>query len=205
MGKTNYEITRDRMEQAFLAYDQEEMIARYCLAHDKDYLYLPLLGRECRIGRTTGRVEWSKDGFQTAEHAGFDESMTIFDVLCYGEGGGLAGRLVSMEHLPGAVRTASIEQGMFRAAAERFEHRTEALARACEALGGRREAVGDVAYRLPLFPFLPLVLQFWDSDEEFGPVVKIMWDENVLRYMHYETTFYAVSHLWRRLAEEMEA
>ena len=62
-----------------------------------------------------------------------------------------------------------------------------------------------MAYRLPLFPFLPLVLQFWDSDEEFGPVVKIMWDENVLRYMHYETTFYAVSHLWRRLAEEMEA
>ena len=204
MGKSNYDITRDRMEAAFLAYDQERMIEKYALNHDKDYLYLSLLSRPLRIGRTTGRVEWTRDSFQTAVHAGFDESMTLFDVLCYGKGGGLSGRFVSMDHLPGAVRTASIETNLFREAAERFEHRTEALARACRALGGRREPVpGDIAFRLPLLPFLPLVLQFWDSDEEFGPAVKIMWDENVLDYMRYETTFYAVSHLWRRLAEEM--
>ena len=204
MAKSNYDITRDRMEKAFLTYDQAQMMKRYQLRCDKDYLYLPLLAREYRVSRTTGRVEWSPDGFQTAEHAGFDESMTIFDVLCYGTGIGLSGRFVSMEHLPGAVRTASIEQGMFQQAAERFAHRTEQLARACEALGGQKERVGDVAYRLPLFPFLPVLLQFWDADEEFGPVVKIMWDERVLDYLHYETTFYAVSHLWRRLEEEMQ-
>lgn len=203
MAKSNYDITRDRMERAFLAYDQGRMVEKYALDHDENYLYLPLLARIYRIGRTTGRVEWSRDGFRTAEHAGFDESMTIFDVLCYGKASGLSGRFVSMEHLPGAVRTASIEQGLFREAAERFAHRTEGLARACEALGGQKEQVGDVAYRLPLFPFLPVLLQFWDADEEFGPVVKIMWDECALDYLHYETAFYAVSHLWRRLEEEM--
>lgn len=205
MAKSNYDITRDRMEQEFLSYNQGRMVEKYALNHDRDYLYLTLLSRDYRISRTSGRVEWSRDGFRTAEHAGFDDSMTIFDVLCYGKGGGLSGRFISMEHLPGAVRTTSIERGLFQAAAERFTHRAEVLARACEVLGGRRETVGDVAYRIPLFPFLPLILQFWDADEEFDSVVKILWDENVLDYLHYETAFYAVSHLWRRLEELMEA
>ena len=31
-----------------------------------------------------------------------------------------------------------------------------------------------------------------------------MWDENILSYMHYETTWFAAAHLWERLAGLME-
>ena len=61
-----------------------------------------------------------------------------------------------------------------------------------------------MAYRLPLFDFLPVILQFWDSDEEFEPVLKIMWDENLLDYMHYETSYLALGHLWKRMEELLE-
>lgn len=69
--------------------------------------------------------------------------------------------------------------------------------------GGVREPVGDVAYRLPTFDFLPVIVQFWESDEEFPASFQILWDENVLDFMHYETTYYTAGHLLARLEEVM--
>ncbi len=47
------------------------------------------------------------------------------------------------------------------------------------------------------------MLQFWDGDDEFGPVLKIMWDRRTLAFMRYETTYYAAGHLLERLREMM--
>lgn len=62
--------------------------------------------------------------------------------------------------------------------------------------------VGDAAYELSLFPFLPLILRFWDSDEDFLASLEILVDENILDYMHYETLMFAISHLLNRLKDE---
>ena len=62
-------------------------------------------------------------------------------------------------------------------------------------------AAGDVSSLIPLFDFMPVMVQFWDADEEFDAVLKIMWDRNTLDFMHFETTFYAAGHLLRRLKE----
>lgn len=205
MAKSNYEIMRDRMEVAFLDYDQNSMIKKYGLSHNADYLYISFIGRAYRVSRKTGRVEWSLDGFQTANHADYDDSMTIFDVLCYAkEGCRLSGSFVPLNHLKGTVKGVFVGSDMFCRMAKRFEHRGEVLSEICERLGGQKEAVGDVAYRLWLFDFLPIVLQFWDSDEDFPPVLKIMWDENLLDFMHYETAYYVASHLWKRMMELLE-
>ena len=55
-----------------------------------------------------------------------------------------------------------------------------------------------------MVPFLPVVLQFWDADEEFDAVLKLMWDEHILDYMHYETTYFAAVHLLERVVEEIK-
>lgn len=60
---------------------------------------------------------------------------------------------------------------------------------------------GDVACELDLFPFLPLCLRFWESDEEFPPSLQILTDKNILDYMHYETLMFAVSHVIGRLKD----
>ena len=63
--------------------------------------------------------------------------------------------------------------------------------------------MGDVSYTIPLFDFFPVTLQFWDGDEEFDPVLKLMWDRRTLDFMRYETTYYAADHLLQRLLETM--
>ncbi len=76
--KSNYDITRDRVEGAFAGYDQEAMIRKFRLDSDEGFLYIRFAAREYRINRKTGRVE----RLPGLEHAGFNEVMTIFDVLC---------------------------------------------------------------------------------------------------------------------------
>ena len=80
----------------------------------------------------------------------------------------------------------------------------EAIREACEALGGTPFPIGEVAYQLPLFDFLPIVVQFWDADEDFPGQLMIKWDRNILQYMHFETTFYATGCLLQRILELMD-
>lgn len=201
MKTSNYDRMRDQMEKEFLNYGQEKMIRKYGLAYDDAYLYLTFVGRRCRIGRDNGRVEWTEDDFCHAAHADYNVSMTVFDVLCYAKDDCcLSGRFMPVSQLKGIVQSASPGKDMFSGTAKKFDRHAGQLAKACELLGGQKETVGDVSYRIPLFDFLPVILQFWESDEEFPPVLKLMWDENILSYMHFETTFFAAGHLLERLS-----
>ena len=76
--KTNYDKTREDAEQRFLAYDQEKMIRKFSLKADENYLYLRFVGRDYRISRKNGRIEWNreeigKDYFEPAQ-AGLEET-----------------------------------------------------------------------------------------------------------------------------------
>lgn len=64
---------------------------------------------------------------------------------------------------------------------------------------------GDVGYQLQLFDFLPVVIQYWEADDEFPTILNLFADKNMLQYMHYETVWFAVGHLMARLREEMES
>lgn len=77
---SNYDITRTKMEKEFVRYDQARMIEKFHLRHTPEHLFITFLGEEFRVGRETGKVERCLgDGYAPA---GFNESMTIFDVLC---------------------------------------------------------------------------------------------------------------------------
>lgn len=199
--RSNYDITRDRVEGEFPRCDQEAVIEKFNLAHDEDYIYLRFTARDYRIDRRTGRVERLPE----ASHAGFNEVMTIFDVLCGSKPGArLSGEFVRVNDLDGVTKTAYLGGNLFDGSARAFSHRAEALRAACEKLGGTPGTVGDVSYIIPLFDFFPVTLQFWDGDEEFDPVLKLMWDRRTLDFMRYETTYYAAGHLLERLRELMD-
>lgn len=198
---SNYEKMRDAMEPAFLKYDQERMIEKFSLKHDQEYLYLDFVGREYRLNRRTGRVETLQNN--QYQHADYNVSMTIFDVLCESKPNcHLSGNYVSVNQLKNVVQTASLGDAVFQKEAAFFKNKCSKLRAACERLGGIPLHIGDVSYEIRLFSFLPVVLKFWDADEEFDAVLKLMWDEKILDYMHYETTYFAASHLFERLREE---
>ena len=206
MGRTaesNYEITRNAMEKKFLEYDQQDMIEKFRLKYDLQYLYIQLAGREYRIHRLTGRTEYFSGKEQAYLHGDFNAVMTIFDILCYSRPeAALAGKFVSLNHLKGLTVASAPGPDMFAREAEAWNGKCGKLQTACERLAGTPEKIGDVSYKILLFPFLPVILQFWEGDEEFAPVLKLLWDENILDYMHFETTFYATSYLLERLREE---
>lgn len=206
MQKTNYEKMREKMQERFLIYDQKRMTEKFGLKQDEAYLYIRFVGRDYRIDRKTGRTEWSEDGFAECIPADYNEAMSIFDILCESRDGcRLSGRFCSLNRLKGTVQSAAGGPGdIFQDTSRYFDGRTELLRRACEALGGTKEPVGDVSYRLYPFACLPMMLQFWQSDDEFPAQLKVMWDENVMDFVHYETTFFIVGHVFRRLRELME-
>ena len=49
---------------------------------------------------------------------------------------------------------------------------------------GEEKLKRNVGYELALFPFLPLSLCFWESDEDFPASLQILTDKNILDYMH---------------------
>ncbi|MCC8137695.1 MAG: DUF3786 domain-containing protein [Clostridiales bacterium] len=206
MASSNYDITRDKAELRFLTYDQEKMISKFHLRNDEHYLYIAFVGRDYRIDRSSGRIEWKTDGFSHVEHAGFNEVLAICDVLCDSKDNCcLSGQFVRVNDLKGTVRSSGLGNDLYEKYAKYFDERTSSLQKACEALGGEKQKIGDVSYLLHPFPFLPLMLQFWESDEEFPASLKFMWDENTLDFLRYETTYYVLGHVLERLKELMEA
>ena len=205
MSISNYDITKAETARLFLRYDQQTMIDRYALAHDENYLYLPMLNRMHRISRSTGLVEWSEDGFQTAFEADFNAAMTVYDVLCYAKKGArLSGSFVRVNSLPGLVTASRVGENITDSTAQYFRHRPEALLRARDVLGGVPAGKGDIAFQLELFPFLPVLVQFWQADEEFPPTLQVLWDANTLDFLHYETVWYAAGYIRARLRELAE-
>ena len=58
---------------------------------------------------------------------------------------------------------------------------------------------------MELFDGLPVLIQLWFGDEEFPAVLRLLWDENALMYLKYETTWFAKGLLLERLREQMDA
>lgn len=206
MGKSNYEKMKNSMSDVFLQYDQNTMIRKFSLKHDENYLYIQFVGRNYRINRLNGQVNWSKDSFRTEEKADYNETMTIYDVLCYSkEHCHLAHEWVNIGSLS-SIQNGSLTKGsnFFQNSGKYFDGKVDDLGRACEILQGRKINKGDVAYVLDMFSFLPISMRFWESDEEFPASLQILADKNILDYMQYETLMFAITHMLNRLKSEMQ-
>ena len=173
---SNYELTKRRMAQKFLEYDQEEMIRRFRLDSGEDWIGVRLLGRVHEISRTEGIV-YVLEGGERVE-AGFNEAMTIYDVLCGAKpGAALSGELVKVE---GLVNAASTPSG--------------------DLFGGKARIFDGRERELALFDFLPVVFQFWSADDDFPASIQLLWDKNTTDFMHFETVWYAAGYVLDRLA-----
>ena len=202
---SNYDMMRNSMELEFAKHDQAEMIRKFHLKHDADFLYIRFVGRDYRINRSCGRIEWFFSKTESYIHANYNESMTIFDMLTYSKRDcSLAGQYVPINGLRGTVKTTSAEMGIFSSHAKFFVGRCDDLKAACLKLGGQPNNVGDVSSIIPLFDFFPVMMQFWDADEEFDAKLKFMWDLNATDFMHYESIAFATDHLVARLRECMD-
>lgn len=204
MSISNYDLVLPDARKRFLGFDQDQMIAHFSLDSDETYLYIPLLSRLHRIHRGTALVEWlSPDG--TPHEADFESSLTIYDVLCCSKPDcTLSSQFAPINSVAKNYHTKNLGGSIFNSCSSFFADRPSLLEQALISLGGQKDGIGDIAYRIEIFPFLPVRVQFWAADDEFPASLQILWDTNTLQFLHYETTYYAAGHLLRRLRELME-
>ena len=204
---SNYDLQVDIAKQIFLEYDQERMIRKFRLETDADWIYLTYLNTPCRISRITGGVE---EYIENAwwECRNFSTVMTVYDLLCYHKGKtipALAGQWCAVGAF---VVTGVTETDTFtKKYAKLFDGRLEELKTACKSLSGvlqSQMAGADVTCQIPVTPFFPVLLQFWEGDEEFPPKLMLLWDRNTDKFLHFETTFYLQGDLLERLKCRME-
>lgn len=201
-GASNYDLQVDIARKIFLEYDQEMLIRKYDLEADPQWIRLTYLNTPCRIGRLDGRVEEFRNGSWT-ECRSFNTVMTIYDLLCYSQGEhrpDLSGKWCTVGNF--VVTGVTNTEGFTRKYAARFLGRVDALKVACIKLGGEllpALAGADVTCRIPVTDLFPVLLQFWDADEEFPPRLILLWDSHSDRFLHFETTFYLQGDLLSRL------
>jgi Domain of unknown function (DUF3786) len=89
------------------------------------------------------------------------------------------GEMVSVQELrtahfftgPHAIRT--------RPLVDRFGHDMDGFKVAAERLGGQSMAMADAAYKLRVFPKVPLHYLLWRGDDEFPSTISILFDRSV--------------------------
>lgn len=198
----NYRTQAEQAKRLFLEYDQQMLIRKHRLRHDEDYFYIELLSCPYRICRRSGDLQrWV--GGQWQDGNSFEEVMTVLDWLCDSrEDRTLAGRWKNMQSF-GLQFHQNLLEDARDGNAELFDRNLPAFQKACEALGGEALPGADVSYGIALVDDLKIWVQFWRGDEEFSPRLRYLWDENANRYIRYETMFYAVALLLRRIREHM--
>jgi len=207
MAADNYDRQVDIGKKIFLGYDQSLLIRKFSLETDRQYIYLTYLNTPCRISRKTGKIEQLR-GDTWQECRNFGTVMTIYDLLCYHKGETAPSLLhqwctVGNFVITGVTKT----EGFTGKYARLFDGRLEELKKAAQKLGGILQpsiAGADLSCSIPVTPFFPVLLQFWEGDEEFPPKLLILWDRNADRFLHFETTFYLQGDLLERLKGWME-
>lgn len=200
--RDNYAIQAANAKVSFLKYDQQKLIEKLKLPYDETYLYPYFLGRQYRIHRKTAHFSW-QSGNTWHDGNSFGEVMTMLDLICDSS----PSRFVSHRWKDMKAFGRMFHRNLLEERdpwAEKFDADPEGLRRACIALGGTPLPQGDVCYAMELFDGLPIALQLWLGDEEFPPSLRLLWDENALMYLKYETMYYAKGLILERITEIME-
>ena len=200
--QSNYDLQVDIAKKIFLEFDQTRLIQKFRLEADASWIHLQYLNTPCRINRENGGIEMLRLG-RWQECRDYSTVMTIYDLLCHHRGEhipSLSGQWCAVGHF---IVTGITDTGKFtKKYAAEFDGHLDAFKAACEKMGGVLQpamAGADVTCQFAVTPFFPVLLQFWEGDEEFPPKLVLLWDRNSDQFLHFETTFYLQGDLLERL------
>lgn len=180
--QSNYDQVIENWRLKFLEMDQEELIRKFQLEADEEFLYIIYFSKRFRIDRKTGIIT------ENGKSPGFDTVMNIYNTFYYSAAHPVAsGNLVAFRQVKRVYPfEAAYRRTIISRLQELFSGKTEELRKACEALGGTLLPQGDVGYVLPVFPFLNIAVLFWDKDEEFEAQANMLFDSEITEFMHEE-------------------
>lgn len=201
--ENNYEKQVLISRKLFMEYDQNQMIKKFNLEHDDQYLYLTYQNDRYRISRSDGSIERRMcTGTAYFSCMEYNTVMTIYDIFCCSDDAPiLSGQWCPVASLMVTHSSPSTNTFTDKSAAA-FSGHIPDLKRACRSMGGEQLSVpasADVCFRIPVFPFFPVIFQFWDEDDEFPPKIMVLFDTHTLKFLHFETVYYVLINLIHRL------
>lgn len=196
--KNNYLIQAQMAKERFLTYDVQALIRKFSLKADESHIYVNLIAQPYRLSRPSGDLEKWESG-SWCDGNSYEEVMTLLDILCDSRADRfLTGQWQNMQSFGLQFHQNLLEESR-DPFADAIDRDPALLHRAAEALGAEPIPGGDIGYAFPLFEQLKIGLLFWHSDEEFAPRIRYLWDCNAKQYIRYETMYFAVTLLRRRI------
>ncbi len=194
----NYAIMRQNAQALFLTYNVDELLEKPGVSRKNGRIATCFLGKEAWVEISTGQV------FVDGKPGDFGQTLTVLDWLCDRKKDTKAsGRFCPVSSLPGVLVSGGTLVISGKALAQKADADPEKFLALCKKMGGREVPLGDFGVELMAFPDLPVRLKFYRADDEFPPSVTLLWDENILHFIRYETVYYLAGCLLRQLEQEM--
>lgn len=192
----NYETTLRAAQRHFTEYDMDILAKRAGVTDEGDCLMTSLFGQTVRIDKATGQM--LVDG----EKANFVQGLSVYDWLCdRNPEAAAAETFCPVSSLPGVLVSGSGLKIVPQKLADTIDKNPDSFRHGCESMGGIPVDQGDIGYRVEIFPGLPVCLKFYFADEEFPPSLTLLWDQNILQFVRYETVYYIAGCLQERLLQ----
>lgn len=190
-------------QDIFARWDHELICKNFLdVASSDDAFFLNFLNEPYKIYKKTGAVMHVGDNEEeacTKPHT----VLAILDMLCSAKPFELSGEWCRIAYFSPYVDMGSKgEAALMATCGTHFQNNPQLLLDACKQLGGTAYAVNksaDISYKINLFDFFPVIVQFWEADDEFPAQINTLWDKNTLDYLLFETIFYALTCLFERL------
>ncbi len=97
------------------------------------------------------------------------------------------GSIVAYEDIPGCRHYQPVfEKRVTRPLQSAFGQDKYAFLEAGVALGGKKEEYGDASITLYALPRVPITFILWEGDEEFSPLVRVLFDPSIAGYLPLE-------------------
>lgn len=155
-------------------------------AHGESALLIPYSGEECLVTYPEGEVSL----FQPInEEAKLDitDKILLLQYLTEVCGVSPQGKWISFRELPaGENHYNTFKLEAMYPLAKRFGEESEAFARVCEKLGGKKIPMGDIAYSIEALPKLELAFILWLADDEFPAQASILYDASASMHLNTE-------------------
>jgi hypothetical protein len=84
--------------------------------------------------------------------------------------------------------------------ARRYKKDIQGFKKICQNLSGIRTDMADAAYFFQITPRIPIVVQFWNGDDEFPPEAKILFDKTITRHLTPDIIFCLAVEICERIS-----
>ena len=196
-----YEMTIDYWRNIFIQMDHDELVHRFNLGSDEEAIYIDFYCSSYKIHKESGIIT---DRAYPDRHISFGTLMSIYNLFYYSKKGACTcGHFVPFREVKGASPFApAFQKSIAEDLAKPFNGKTEQLLNACIALQGEQIEHSDVGFIIHAFEFMPVMLVFWDGDDEFEAQANLLFDANITDFIHEETVCCIAGELMQRLKEQ---